>query len=82
MNTLQQQYRAILKSEKTLIDSENKPTYYPNRDLFVKQLAAFLREDFSKLKTLELLKICSLVSTYRPVAPHSFLITCGNLINA
>lgn len=54
--------------------------YYKQHEGIKKQLVLFLREDFSTLSTQDLLKLISMVSTYRPVAPHSFLLTCAQLV--
>jgi hypothetical protein len=56
--------------------------YFKAQEAFNGRLRTFLREDFSVLSTHQLLTLISWVSSHRPVAPHSFLITCANLINS
>jgi hypothetical protein len=79
-------FQAILKSQSALlaIDSQkNQDFYYKERERFVKLLETYIREvDFSDLSGNKILKICALVSTYRPMALHSFLIRCSQLIQA
>lgn len=76
------EFRGLLAAEKNLAIVGQSPSdlYYKERELFVSKLAAFIRTDLTKLNTIQLLNVCSMVGAYRPVAPHSFLIYCANLI--
>lgn len=78
---IRKQFKAILGTEHVLNQSADNKNYYPVQEKLRKQMVEFLRTDFSVLNSRQILKLASLVSTHRPVAPHSFLITCGNLIN-
>lgn len=73
-------HEMILNEPKLKALEGNEKEYYPAREAFKQDLSRLLRYDFSVLESKQILKLASLVSTYRPVAPHSFLITCGNLI--
>jgi len=56
------------------------PTYYDVRKVFTHDLNVFINQlDWSGLSGKEMLSLCSLVSVYRPMAPHSFLSRCSQL---
>lgn len=77
-------FQRILKAEKSLLTipyETQQDFYFKERERFTRLLEAFIRqEDFSTLSGKKVIKICALVSTYRPMALHSFLIRCSNLI--
>ncbi len=87
MNTTKKQFKAICKLESELNVLSNNDTlkgddvYYTKREVLQKELKAFIRTDFRVLNAKELLKLCTLVSKFRPVEPFSFLVTCSLLIN-
>lgn len=56
--------------------------YYTKREVFVAQLAAFIRQrgNMSALSGAQMLGLCSMVSTYRPMEPFVFLIYCAKEI--
>lgn len=80
---LDEQLNRVLAAEKNLVLMGENPSdlYYKERELFAIKLSDFLRTDWSGLNGTDVLKVCSLVGTYRPVALHSFLIRCAQLIN-
>lgn len=74
-------YSKLLKREAGMkANAENDKLYYQLQEMLNNELREFLRLNFSYLNTKQLLKLCAMVSSYRPVAPHSFLITCSQLI--
>lgn len=73
-------FNALLLSEKEMKTKEGNE-YYNLLEILKSKLAEFLRKDFSILNTRQLLKLCSMVGSYRPVALHTFLIYCSQLIN-
>lgn len=72
-------FAEILQAENKL-DSLQGNEYWDFNTVFTKQLQMFLAYNFTCLNTRQLLKLCALVSRYRPVQPFSFLVTCSNLI--
>lgn len=75
------QWKYILKEEKEMLTREGD-AYYAYQEKFNTYLRVFLRTDFSCLRSRDILTLCAMVQKYRPVALHSFLITCSNLVNA
>lgn len=53
----------------------NDSLYYPARDKFVEKLRKFLYLEFTELSKENFLWLCDRVSTFRPVAPFSFLVS-------
>jgi hypothetical protein len=73
-------YVDILDYANAMEKIEDNEVYYKMQEELNEKLRAFLKLRFIYLETRELLTIISLVSTHRPVQPHSFLITCATLI--
>jgi hypothetical protein len=76
-----QRFSEILEFEKQMKAEEGNDMYYTFQKRLNEKLVEFLRLNFTYLNTRQLLKLCALVSTHRPVQPFSFLVTCSNLIN-
>lgn len=72
-------FKEILETEKAMLAQQDNNSYYAIQEALNKQLVAFLRLNFTYLNTMQILKLCSLVSAHRPVQPFSFLITCSML---
>lgn len=77
---VKEQYKAILALEKEM-KKYSDDRYDDLQDKLKKALISFIRDDFSVLNSKQILKLCSLVNSHRPVALHTFLIYCSNLIN-
>lgn len=74
------EFKAIVQQEKKMKgfsgnDVIKKENYYFERDVLNKLLVQFLRNDFTTLNKEKFLKLCDMCSTYRPVAPFSFLVS-------
>lgn len=78
---IKKEFKQLLKVEKEMKAQSDNDGYYPLQEQLKKELRDFIREDFSSLKSKEILKVCSLVNSHRPVALHTFLIYCASLIN-
>lgn len=80
---MQSRFIALLEEEKELsiLPQGDSNKYYQAQEKFTSNLRIFIRADFSSLSSRQLLKLCSLISAYRPVEPFSFLVTCSNLID-
>jgi len=81
---IRKEFQSLLSSDIAL-KAIGEPTdkYYADREVFTRKLEAFIRtQDMTVLTTNQLLHICSMVGTYRPMALHTFFIYCSNLINA
>lgn len=83
MNTpkqIKKEFNALLAVDLSFKNAEATKEYYSSRELFQKQLAAFVLEkgNMSGLTTNQLLHICRMVGTYQPMALHVFLIKCAN----
>jgi hypothetical protein len=72
-------FREILTMERKMIKQSGNDAYYTLQKELNTLLLEFMRLDFSVLSTKQLLKLCSLVSSHRPCALHTFLIYCSNL---
>lgn len=77
-------FQSLIKAEtklKTIPSETQSDFYFKERERFNHLLKEYIRStDFSTLSGKKVLKICSLVSTYRPMEPFSFLIRCAQLI--
>lgn len=71
----------VLTKEAQMNEQLDNDKYYDLQKELNALLVEFIRLHFIYLNTRELLKLCALVSKHRPVAPHSFLIKCSELIN-
>lgn len=79
-NAVKIDFKLILKKEAALKSLEGNK-YYTAQDELNKSLREFIRlADLSVLNTNQILQLCNLVQRHRPVALHSFLITCGQHI--
>lgn len=58
----------------------NGDEYYNLQKQLIEQLKEFIKKDFSVLTANQILHLCAMVSTHRPVAPFVFLIYCDNLV--
>lgn len=74
-------FKALLSAEKILcifeVDLPDK--YWVAQKNFIETFRTFLNLDFSNLTGKEMLKLCALVSRYRPVEPVQFLTICAKL---
>lgn len=91
MNITTENFRNIQKAEKelealnkkvydTAVGAENKE-YWAAVEKFKEQVKEFLASrdnDIADLSKADLLHLCSIVSSHRPVAPHSFLVDLSN----
>lgn len=79
---IRQEFNKLLAAHMKM-SATGTPTdeYYKDRELFLIKLGAFIRKDMTKLTTNQLLHVCSMVGTYRPVALHTFLIYLAKLVN-
>lgn len=78
METLQKQFAELKKAYAKLHKmegGENTNAYYAEREKFVELLRKFLYLDFTELNKKNFLWLCDRVSTFRPVAPFSFLVS-------
>lgn len=81
METMQKQFSDLKKGYAKLKKLENlvcNEVYYAERELFVKALQKFLYTEFTELSKENFLWLCDRVSTFRPVAPFSFLVSISN----
>ena len=81
-----EKFKEILNLEKklkalTALTTQDEKEYFKQRDLLCANLRAFLRTDFRDLNGKQLLKLCALVSSFRPVQPFNFLTTCSILVD-
>lgn len=76
---IRKQYKKLLGLEHIMKHSTGD-NYFTMQDKLKKEMIVFLRLDFSCLSSKQMLKLCALVSTHRPVAPHAFLSYCSSLI--
>lgn len=72
---IKKQYAAILKAEKTMLKYLGKDEYFKHQQTLKDLLVQFLRTEFTTLPKEKFLKVCDLVSSHRPVAPFSFLVS-------
>lgn len=75
---LQTQYTELLITEKQMLKhSKDKDlnTYFQIQERLKEQLKQFLKLEFTDLPKAKFLHLCDLVSTHRPVAPFSFLVS-------
>lgn len=77
---VRKEFKAVLGLAHVVDQNSGSDQYYIYQEKLKAKMIEFLRTDFSVLNTKQFLKLAALVSTHRPVAPHSFLITCSNLI--
>lgn len=77
-------YRSLTKQLLHLqtMPMQQSNTYYEKRAAFTSDLECFIRTTGAMLllSGKQVLTICSMVSTYRPMALHSFLIYCAKEI--
>lgn len=74
-------FRIILKKAEALNKLTASTGYYTAQDELNQLLRTFIRlADLSVLNGKQVLQLCDLVQKHRPVALHSFLITCGQHI--
>lgn len=85
--TVAQQFAMILKTKKNLQkyancdhtkDKAGYDMYFTIEDHLNKMLREFLYSDFTSLSKEKFLQLCDLVSSHRPVAPFSFLVSISN----
>lgn len=84
METIKQDFAAILKIEKELskfTGTDHLDQYFKIQAKLKEALVQFLRKDFTVLSKKQFLKLCCLVSSHRPVAPFSFLVSIGMNVN-
>lgn len=75
---------SLLNTERKLREGYNldHDKYWKDREVFVKDLGDYIRNtDFSSFSGKKVLQICSLVSSYRPMEPFSFLLRCSQLVS-
>lgn len=73
-------FKHLLHMANTLDKLEGED-FYRTQPVFNKMLCDYIRNsDFSQLKTKQVLQLCGWVQSHRPMALHSFLIYCQNLI--
>jgi hypothetical protein len=70
--------KGYAKLQKLEGNSGNNDAYYAERAIFVEALRKFLYHDFTELNKENILWLCDRVSTFRPVAPFSFLVSISN----
>lgn len=75
-------FNSLWSEHLEMAGADSTDEYWTRRDKFVIKLRAFIRMDFSKLTAIQVLQVCSMVSTYRPVELHTFLIYCAKLAEA
>lgn len=79
-NLVKIDFKLLLKNDTALKGLEGNE-YYAAQDALNKSLREFIRlADLSVLNGKQVLQLCDLVQRHRPVALHSFLITCGQHI--
>jgi hypothetical protein len=82
METINEQFKNLKKEyaklQKLEGASQGFDAYYVEREKFVNTLRKFLYTDFTELSKENFLWLCDRVSTYRPVAPFSFLVSISN----
>ncbi len=75
METVNKDFKALTKQVAKLNALSGSNEYYVQRDVLVDMLIQFLRTEFTQLNKPNFLKLCDMVSTYRPVQPFSFLVS-------
>lgn len=78
MNEVRKLFSDILKQErkmKKMDNSADNTEFYKEREILVDMLRKFLYVEFTTLSKAKFLKLCCLVSSYRPVQPFSFLVS-------
>lgn len=82
MEEMQKQFAELKKGYAKLQKLEgntgNNDAYYAERENFVRALQKFLYQPFTELSKENFLWLCDRVSTFRPVAPFSFLVSISN----
>lgn len=83
METLRKQFADLKKGYAKLQKFENgsmgSDAYYAERENFTNLLRKFiLYQEFTELNKENFLWLCDRVSTFRPVAPFSFLVSISN----
>lgn len=85
--TVNQKFAMIVKTEKKLLkyancdytkDKEGYDMYFTIQEHLKKQLTELLYTDFTTLSKEKFLHLCDLMSTHRPIAPFSFLVSISN----
>lgn len=72
-------FAMILKADQKM-QSTKDDKRYQIADVVKKGIADLLTLDFTVLSKSELLKLCGLVQSYRPVSLHVFLNKCDQLL--
>jgi hypothetical protein len=70
--------KGYAKLQKLENGSSGSDAYYNEREIFVEALRKFLYQDFTELNKENFLWLCDRISTFRPVAPFSFLVSISN----
>lgn len=70
--------KGYAKLQKLENGSSGSDAYYNERAIFVEALRKFLYHDFTELNKENFLWLCDRISTFRPVAPFSFLVSISN----
>ncbi len=66
------EFKAIVLQEKKMKQYEGA-FYYKESEILIGMLLVFLRNEFTTLDKPKFLHLCDMASSYRPVAPHTFL---------
>jgi hypothetical protein len=79
MEEMKKQFAELKKGYVKLQKFEgDNDAYYTEREIFVKALQKFLYLEFTELTKENFLWLCDRISTFRPVAPFSFLVSISN----
>lgn len=73
----------ILEEERKMKTQEGTDNYWTTQEALKSELGLFIRlsHNLSALSTNELLQVCRMVGSYRPIALHSFFIYCANALS-
>lgn len=77
-NQSQAKFKKLLEQEKLMQSQAGTDTYWTTQESLKSALADFVRmsPNMASLTTNQLLHVCRMVGSYRPVALHTFLIYC------
>lgn len=75
MKTIELEFAGLARQLAKLKKMEQNEKYWAERENFVENLKAYLKEEFTELPKSKFLTLCDMVSTYRPVQPFSFLVS-------
>lgn len=72
-------FRQLMATDATLTNRDANDAYYKEEAEFKTELTAFIsdRGNMLALTGTQILHICRMVSRYRPMALHTFLIYCA-----